>query len=71
MERFVSLRTEVMRAIGYDRLKRAYELLDRFEEEEIKPKMVELLGGEDQYFELGGKIWQLKFYEESLYAANA
>nr|CAB3264289.1 serine/threonine-protein kinase Nek4 [Phallusia mammillata] len=67
MKRIVMLRKDCIKGLGVPLLHRAYELLDQENDEEnLKDKLVELLG-EVRYSLWAGKIWQLKFCEESIF----
>ncbi|XP_067683642.1 serine/threonine-protein kinase Nek4-like [Haliotis asinina] len=67
MERIRLLQKDCVTGVGYDMLKKAYKILERIEDDEVEPRLVELLGKEK--FDLyAGKIWQLKFCEESLFS---
>ncbi|CAK8681393.1 unnamed protein product [Clavelina lepadiformis] len=67
MDRIVALRKDCIRGLGVPLLHRAYELLDgNYEEEQLEKSLVELLG-EVRFKQWAGKIWQLKFCEESIF----
>ncbi|KAH9504854.1 Serine/threonine-protein kinase Nek4 [Bulinus truncatus] len=66
MSRIKMLHKDCIKGVGYTVLKKAYEILDRIDEDEVEPKLVDLLGKES-FDEYAGKIWQLKFCEESLF----
>ncbi|KAK6993721.1 serine/threonine-protein kinase Nek4 [Biomphalaria glabrata] len=66
MNRIKTLHKDCIKGVGYTVLKKAYEILDKIDEDEVEPKLVDLLG-KDNFDEYAGKIWQLKFCEESLY----
>ncbi|GFR87117.1 serine/threonine-protein kinase Nek4-like [Elysia marginata] len=68
MDRIRLLHKDCIQGVGYSVLKKAYEILDRIDEDEVEPKLVDLLG-KDKFDEYAGKIWQLKFCEESLFMA--
>ncbi|XP_074646197.1 uncharacterized protein LOC141902392 isoform X2 [Tubulanus polymorphus] len=66
MERIGVLRKDCIRGLGVERLKRAYDILDNIDGDELEPHLLALLGQE--YFdEYAGKIWQLKFCEEAAF----
>ncbi|XP_052823240.1 serine/threonine-protein kinase Nek4 isoform X3 [Octopus bimaculoides] len=46
--------------VGKQILQQAIDILDKFEEEDIKPRLEELLG-EEKFDQYAGKIWQLKY----------
>ncbi|XP_025107809.1 serine/threonine-protein kinase Nek4-like [Pomacea canaliculata] len=60
------LHRDCVQGVGYAVLKKAYDILNHIEEDEIEPKLMELLG-KDKFDEYAGKIWQLKFCEDSLF----
>lgn len=63
MARIKLLHEDCIKGVGWDILKKAYEILGRIEEDEVEPKLVHLMGKEK--FDLyAGKIWQLKFCED-------
>uniref|UniRef100_A0A0B6ZPA0 non-specific serine/threonine protein kinase n=1 Tax=Arion vulgaris TaxID=1028688 RepID=A0A0B6ZPA0_9EUPU len=66
MHRIRMLHTDCMRGVGYAALKEAFAILNKIDEDEVEPKLVHLLG-KDKFDEYAGKIWQLKFCEESLF----
>ncbi|XP_005089290.1 serine/threonine-protein kinase Nek4 [Aplysia californica] len=66
MDRIRLLHKDCIQGVGYASLKKAYEILDKIDEDEVEPKLVELLGME-KFDEYAGKIWQLKFCEEALF----
>ncbi|XP_059151041.1 serine/threonine-protein kinase Nek4-like isoform X2 [Physella acuta] len=68
MDRIKMLHKDCIQGVGYTALKRAYEILDKIDEDEIEPKLVDLLG-KDKFDDYAGKIWQLKFCEEALFLA--
>ncbi|ESO88883.1 hypothetical protein LOTGIDRAFT_165299 [Lottia gigantea] len=68
MQRIQLLHTDCVKGVGVERLKRAYDILNNIEDDEVEPKLVALLG-KDDFDEYAGKIWQLKFCEESLFTA--
>lgn len=60
------LRSELASAIGAERVARALALLDSaMEEGNVESALVRLLG-EHLYLQFAGKLWQLKFAEDSL-----
>ena len=62
----MALRSELASAIGAERVARALALLDSaMEEGSVKNALVRLLG-ELLYVQFAGKLWQLKFAEDSL-----
>ncbi|CAL1534577.1 unnamed protein product [Lymnaea stagnalis] len=68
MDRIKILHKDCIQGVGYGALKKAYEILDKIDEDEVEPKLVDLLGKE-KFDDYAGKIWQLKFCEESLFMA--
>ncbi|KAK7102610.1 serine/threonine-protein kinase Nek4-like [Littorina saxatilis] len=66
MDRIRLLSKDCVQGVGYPILKKAYDILDHIEEDEVEPKLMDLLGKE-KFDEYAGKIWQLKFCEESLF----
>ncbi|KAK6177132.1 hypothetical protein SNE40_015298 [Patella caerulea] len=69
MKRIQQLHTDCVKGVGYAKVKEAYHILNRIEEDEVEPKLVALLG-KDKFDEYAGKIWQLKFCEESLFLSS-
>ncbi|XP_076448462.1 uncharacterized protein LOC143285126 [Babylonia areolata] len=69
MERIRLLQKDCVKGVGYSVMKKAYDILDKIEEDEVEPKLMDLLG-QEKFDEYAGKIWQLKFCEESLFAAS-
>lgn len=68
-ERINALRKDCIRGLGIHELNRVYLLMDTLEGDHLEEEMIDLLGREK--FELyAGKIWQLKFCEESLLRLN-
>ncbi|PIK43579.1 putative serine/threonine-protein kinase Nek4 [Apostichopus japonicus] len=66
MDRIAALRKDIMAGVGIEMLQKAYEIFDNEEGDNIEPLLVKLLGRKD--FEIyGGKIWQLKFCEETVF----
>ena len=66
MDRITVLRRDCIGALGVQKLKEAYDILDNEDGEELEAKLVTLLGKYD--FDLyAGKIWQLKFCEEAAF----
>ncbi|XP_066284040.1 serine/threonine-protein kinase Nek4-like [Branchiostoma lanceolatum] len=65
MNRIAALRKDCIKGLGMGVLKKAYDILDTVDGEEVEPQLVELLGKEkfDMY---AGKVWQLKFCEDSM-----
>lgn len=66
LDRIRFLHKDCVKGVGYPALKKAYDILDHIEEDNVEPKLIELLGAE-KFDEYAGKIWQLKFCEESLF----
>lgn len=66
MNRIRLLRKDCFDALGYEIVKKAYDILERIEEDAVEPQLMELLGKE-RFDEYAGKIWQLKFCEESYF----
>ncbi|CAH1783143.1 unnamed protein product [Owenia fusiformis] len=69
MDRINVLRRDCIRGLGVSKLKQAYDILDNIDEDEVEPKLVKLLG-KDNFDMFAGKIWQLKFCEESAFGLN-
>ncbi|CAG5126731.1 unnamed protein product, partial [Candidula unifasciata] len=69
MQRIRVLHSDCIKGVGYQALKKAYEILNKIDEDEVEPKLVDLLGKE-KFDEYAGKIWQLKFCEESLFISS-
>lgn len=69
MERIVALRKDCLKGVGLEKLHKSYQILDDIDSENMEAKLLELLGSEifDEY---AGKIWQLKFCEESAFRIN-
>ncbi|KAK7489732.1 hypothetical protein BaRGS_00019127 [Batillaria attramentaria] len=66
VETLTSTSRDCFDGLGYEIVKKAYEILDRIEEDAVEPQLMELLGKE-RFDEYAGKIWQLKFCEESYF----
>ncbi|XP_033096914.1 serine/threonine-protein kinase Nek4-like [Anneissia japonica] len=66
MDRIGLLRKDVISGIGLNALMSAYEVLDQYEEDEIELQLIKILGRE-KFDIYGGKIWQLKFCEETVF----
>ncbi|KAL8618167.1 hypothetical protein ACOMHN_059174 [Nucella lapillus] len=64
LDRIGLLHKDCVQGVGYVDLKKAYDILDRIEEDEVEPQLMALLGKE-KFDEYAGKIWQLKFCEEA------
>ncbi|ELT92847.1 hypothetical protein CAPTEDRAFT_224068 [Capitella teleta] len=65
-ERITHLRKDCIRGLGVQKLKKAYDILDKFEADDLEPQLIEVLGKRD--FDLyAGKVWQLKFCEEAAF----
>jgi hypothetical protein len=69
MDRITILRKDCIHRLGVTKLKQAYDIIDGFRSEEVEPQLVELLGQND-FDEFAGKIYQLKFYEESAFGCG-
>ena len=69
MERIVALRKDCLKGVGLEKLHKSYQILDDIDSENMEAKLLELLGSQifDEY---AGKIWQLKFCEESAFRIN-
>lgn len=67
MDRIVSLRRDCIHGLGVPLLHRAYEVLDANENEDVLQKELVLLLGPVRFEQWAGKIWQLKFCEESMF----
>lgn len=66
MDRIAALRKDIMAGVGIEILQKAYEVFDTEEGDDIEPLLVKLMGRKN--FEIyGGKIWQLKFCEETVF----
>ncbi|KAL5014733.1 hypothetical protein ScPMuIL_009003 [Solemya velum] len=63
MTRIQHLYKDCIKGVGHEILLKACELLTKIEEDDIEPKLVELLG-KDKFDDYAGKIWQLKFCED-------
>nr|XP_002128026.1 serine/threonine-protein kinase Nek4 [Ciona intestinalis] len=67
MDRIVALRKDCIQGLGVPLLHRAYELLDNnLDEDETEKHLIQLLGSV-RFNQWAGKIWQLKFCEESIF----
>ncbi|XP_064632809.1 serine/threonine-protein kinase Nek4-like isoform X2 [Lineus longissimus] len=66
MERITALRKDCIRGLGVEKMKKAYDILDNIEGDELEPQLIQLLG-KDLFDEYAGKIWQLKFCEETAF----
>ncbi|XP_077986542.1 uncharacterized protein LOC144440940 [Glandiceps talaboti] len=66
MDRIAALRRDIIKGVGIEVLKQAYELLEDTDGNEIEPRLVELMG-RDKFDIFAGKIWQLKFCEETVF----
>ncbi|GAB1606712.1 serine/threonine-protein kinase Nek4-like isoform X1 [Argonauta hians] len=62
-DRITILEKNCVSGVGREVLQEAINILDRFEEEDIKPRLEELLG-EDNFHQYAGKIWQLKYCKQ-------
>lgn len=69
MGRIVALRKDCLHGVGLPKLHKAYQILDNVDSESIEAQLVELLG-QELFDEYAGKIWQLKFCEESAFRIN-
>ncbi|BFZ08682.1 hypothetical protein BsWGS_11721 [Bradybaena similaris] len=69
MQRIRLLHADCIKGVGYQALKKAYEILNKIDEDEVEPQLVDLLG-KKKFDEYAGKIWQLKFCEESLFISS-
>ncbi|KAJ8047037.1 Serine/threonine-protein kinase Nek4 [Holothuria leucospilota] len=66
MDRIAALRKDIMAGVGIEMLQKAYEIFDQEDGDDIEPLLVKLMGRKN--FEIyGGKIWQLKFCEETVF----
>ncbi|XP_022096016.1 serine/threonine-protein kinase Nek4-like isoform X2 [Acanthaster planci] len=66
MDRIAALRKDIMNGIGIEVLQKAYDCLDNEDEDSVEATLVALMGRAK--FEIyGGKIWQLKFCEETVF----
>ncbi|XP_071961360.1 ubiquitin carboxyl-terminal hydrolase BAP1-like [Antedon mediterranea] len=66
MDRIGLLRKDVINGIGLNALMTAYEILDEYDEDQVELKLTDLLG-KSKFDIYGGKIWQLKFCEETVF----
>nr|XP_006811353.1 PREDICTED: serine/threonine-protein kinase Nek4-like [Saccoglossus kowalevskii] len=66
MDRIGLLRKDILKGIGVEMLQRAYEILEDVDGEEVEPRLVDLMGKE-KFDVYAGKIWQLKFCEETVF----
>lgn len=66
LDRINRLRRDCIKALGFNALAQAYEVMEDVEESEMEKRLLGLLGQEK--FDLyAGKIWQLKFCEDSAF----
>ena len=66
MNRITVPRIDCIEALGVQKLKEAYDILDNVDGEELEANLITLLG--KYHFDLyAGKIWQLKFCEEAAF----
>nr|XP_054751079.1 serine/threonine-protein kinase Nek4-like isoform X2 [Lytechinus pictus] len=73
MDRIAMLRKDIMQGIGIELLTQAYEILEKDDDEDTEmdkeyreTQLMQLMG--KQKFDIyGGKIWQLKFCEETVF----
>jgi len=66
MGRIVALRKDCLRGVGLEKLHRSFQILDAVEDDDMEAKLLDLLG-QDIFDAYAGKIWQLKFCEESAF----
>ncbi|XP_071491295.1 uncharacterized protein [Diadema antillarum] len=66
MDRIALLRKDIMQGIGIEMLTKAYEILDQ-EEDDATETLLQQLMGKEKFDVYAGKIWQLKFCEETVY----
>lgn len=69
MERIVALRKDCLNAVGLPKLHKAYQILDDIDSDNMEARLKEHLG-EKLFEDYAGKIWQLKFCEESAFRIN-
>ena len=69
MERIVALRKDCLHGVGLEKLHKAYQILDDIDSDNMESKLREHLGVA-LFDEYAGKIWQLKFCEESAFRIN-
>lgn len=67
MDRIVSLRKDCIAGLGVPLLHRAYEVLDANENDDILQEELISLLGPVRFDQWAGKIWQLKYCEESMF----
>lgn len=66
MDRIGLLRKDIMQGIGMEMLKQAYDILEQEEDEDTEVLLMKLMG-KAKFDVYAGKIWQLKFCEETVY----
>nr|XP_039263003.1 serine/threonine-protein kinase Nek4-like [Styela clava] len=67
MDRIVSLRKDCIQGLGVPLLHRAYEVLDANENDDALQEELIALLGRVRFEQWAGKIWQLKYCEESMF----
>ncbi|XP_070558471.1 serine/threonine-protein kinase Nek4-like isoform X2 [Ptychodera flava] len=66
MDRIAALRRDIIKGVGIDVLKTAYEIMEEVDGTDVEPRLTELMG-KDKFDIFAGKIWQLKFCEETVF----
>ncbi|XP_071808404.1 uncharacterized protein [Asterias amurensis] len=66
MDRIAALRKDIMQGIGIELLQKAYESLDNEDQDLVEAELISIMGRE-KFDIYGGKIWQLKFCEETVF----
>lgn len=69
MERIVALRKDCLHTVGLPKLHKAYQILENVESDNMEAQLLDLLG-QELFDDYAGKIWQLKFCEESAFRIN-
>lgn len=69
MERIVALRKDCLRGVGLEKLHKSYQILDDIDSDNMEARLRDHLGP-SLFEEYAGKIWQLKFCEESAFRIN-
>ncbi|XP_065667362.1 serine/threonine-protein kinase Nek1 isoform X7 [Hydra vulgaris] len=62
-ERIARLKHQCISILGDKLLQEAYNVIDIHNEEQVENALISLIG-EVKYNQIGGQIWQLKFYEQ-------
>lgn len=69
MERIVALRKDCLKGVGLEKLHKSFQILDDVDSENMEDRLRTHLGP-TLFDEYAGKIWQLKFCEDSAFRAK-